>query len=187
MKKEEIARLLPEIYRRTREEGGVLDALLAVMESFHDPVEQELEGLAETLDPHRTSDEFVPFLAGWVDLDRLFREPADRRRTVREQSPLLTTDLGRLRVLVSAASELSRWRGTKRGLVRFMELATGLEGFRVEEHGGPDEPEGRPYHITVRAPAEAERWRRVLERIVRMEKPAHVTHELVVDQPEEEE
>lgn len=184
MKSEEFAELLPEVYRRTRRDGGPLDALLGVMEAFHDPAERQLERVDETLDPHRAPPEFVAYLAGWVDLDWLFREPTRRGAPVQAESALLTSDLGRLRSLVAAAAELSHWRGTKRGLLHFMELATGLDGFEVEEDGGGDG--SRPYHMTVRAPPGARRWRAVLERVVRMEKPAHMTHELVVREPEPE-
>lgn len=185
MRQDEIARLLPEIYRRTRRGDGPLDAVLEVLEAFHDPAEQKLERLDEFLDPVRADDEFVPYLAGWVDLDRLFREEGAADGELRQRSPLISSDLGRLRALVRAAARLSQWRGTKRGLMSFMELATGVEGFEVIEQEGGEEG-GRPYHITVRAPPEADRWRSVLERIVATEKPAHVTHDLVIEEPEQE-
>ena len=72
MKRAEIEKLLPEIYQRTLLPGTPQYALLEVMEAMHGPSESALRDLAETFDPRRTSDDFVAFLARWVDLDRLF-------------------------------------------------------------------------------------------------------------------
>jgi hypothetical protein len=80
--------------------------------------------------------------------------------------------------LLAAAAYLSQWRGTARGLILFLEIATGTRGFEISEQiAGPD---GRPqpFHIRIRAP-EAVRLHRVLiERIIESEKPAYVTYEL---------
>ncbi len=63
------------------------------------------------------------YLAQWVDLGWLLPE---------DGGPF-PGGLGRLRELIQASAELSRWRGTKRGLVQFLELATGLDGFAIDE------------------------------------------------------
>ena len=64
------------------------------------------------------------------------------------------------------------------GLVRFLETATGVEGFVVDEEvdaaGRP-----RPFHCVVRAPAAARRLRDLVQQIVEAEKPAFVTYELI--------
>src|SRR5438105_2847657 len=118
MRAPEIARLLPSVFRRTLAPaaGDPLGALLAVMEAMHAPVEGVLGELDAWFDPRRAPAEFVPLLARWVDLD-----------------VPVSTGLGRLRELVAARVELSRLRGTAAGLVRFLALATGLDGFRVDE------------------------------------------------------
>ena len=40
-----------------------------------------------------------------------------------------------LRELIAAAAQLSQWRGTAQGLQRFLETATGIEGFELDEEG----------------------------------------------------
>jgi hypothetical protein len=83
-----------------------------------------------------------------------------------------------LRELIAAAAFLSQWRGTAKGLLRFLETATGVEGFEIEEHARDANGQPQPFHILVRAPAEAERYRGLVERIIEAEKPAYVTYEL---------
>lgn len=161
MKSAEILRLLPGVFQRTAREGGPLMALLGVMDVLQAPTEATLEELDALFDPRRAPDRFVPFLAHWVDLDLP-----------------VTTGLGRLRELVAAGVELSRWRGTARGLLLFLSTATGRRDFQLDERvPGPDGLP-RPFHIRVHAPAELEPHRPMLERIIELEKPAYVTYEL---------
>ena len=81
-----------------------------------------------------------------------------------------------MRELVASAVELSQWRGTARGLLRFMEVATGVKGFRIEERVPDAAGRPRAFHIQVIAPAAVEPHRPMLERIVELEKPAYVTY-----------
>jgi hypothetical protein len=81
---------------------------------------------------------------------------------------------GRLRELVAAAAELSKWRGTRRGLMTYLEVATGLRGFDIQER-----PDGRPFHLRVVVPAGGDVHRALIERIVEQEKPIYTTHEVV--------
>ena len=79
MRRPEIERLLPTVYQLAidpvedwliepdRRLGAVLDA----METLHDPIEQILNALEAWLNPRRAPEPFVPYLAGWVDLDRM--------------------------------------------------------------------------------------------------------------------
>jgi hypothetical protein len=80
---------------------------------------------------------------------------------------------------VAAAAYLSQWRGTARGLLRFLETATGLQGFIIEEQVLDPNGRPRPFHIRVIAPAEAAPYQVLLERVIEFEKPAYVTYELV--------
>lgn len=173
MRQNELKHLLPEIYRRTIDSGGPLQAFLDVMEELHAPSEEILAQLEEYFDPYRTPDRFVPFLAACVDLDRLLPESAENTR----EHPQFPSGLGRLRELIAAAAFLSKWRGTRKGLITFLETATGAEGFAIRENTTRTGEE-RPFHLDVRAPAAAERYRELVEQIVQMEKPAYVTYEL---------
>jgi phage tail-like protein len=177
MKQREIEDLLPWVFRRTVQTGSPLAALLQVMVGMHEPSEGVLERLDVALDPRRTGDAFVPYLARWVDLERLLEDESGRVELVAGRPPL-ATGLGYLRELVAAAAHLSQWRGTARGLLLFLETATGAKGFELDERvPGPD---GRPlpFHLRVRAPESTARYRSLIDRIIRMEKPAYVTYEL---------
>jgi phage tail-like protein len=174
----EIENLLPWVIRRTATAGSPLAALLGAMAGLHAPAERALAEVETAFDPRRAGDAFVPYLARWVDLERLLE---DERLAADPSRPLLPSGLGRLRELIAAAAELSQQRGTAPGLLRFLTIATGSSGFRLEEQ--PPGPDGRPrpFHLRVVAPAEAQTYRALIERIVALEKPAYVTSEVVFE------
>lgn len=174
MKQNEIKQLLPEVFQRTVRSGGPLHTLLAVMEDLHAPSEHVLDELEKYFDPYRTPDRFVPYLARWVDVDRLLPESAGEDAG----APHFPSGLGRLRELVAAAAFLSKWRGTRRGLLAFLETATGIEEFQIRENVAAAGGEPLPYHLDIQAPPEAASYRELIEQVVEMEKPAYVTYEL---------
>lgn len=176
MKQNEIKHLLPGIIQRSAVEGNPLSGILAVMETLHAPAEEKLLALDANFDPRRAPESFVPFLARWVDLDRIGEKPRTARAEVRSTS--LPAGVGRLRELIAMAAFLSRWRGTAKGLLQFLETATGARGFEIDERvPGPD-GSPRPFHFRLRVPVEALAVRKLIERIVESEKPAYVTCEI---------
>lgn len=165
MKRETIAALLPDVMRRADCPGTPLRALLEVVEGCLDPVDRTLDAVHAAFDPRRTRDRFVGMLAAWLDVADLTVEV----HTAREgRLQTLPSGHGRLRELVASAAELARWRGTARGLERFLTVATGCTGFTIEE---PDEA---PFRLRVRAPHAARPHAALVERIVAREKPAFV-------------
>lgn len=178
MKRKEIELLLPEIFRRTLRPGNPLPALLEVMEALHAPSETILDRFDATMDPRRTSGAFVPFLAGWVDLDWLLDKYADREQSSSQRHPPMSVDLGRLRELIAASAYLFRWRGTAKGLISFLEIMTGLGGFEIDERVIGADGEPWPFHLRLSAPETAIMHRHLIERVVEHEKPAYVTWEL---------
>jgi phage tail-like protein len=169
MKRDEIALLLPEIFRRTfkqNEKGNVLSALLGVMECLQDPDEAILEGLDHYFDPDLVPadkrGEFLPFLARWVDLDWVL-PPSGKY-----EAGLLC-----LHDLILAAPRLASVRGTRRGLEQLLEIATGISGYRVEED--PD----LPFQIAIHCPPVPEQMRPLVKRIANGEKPAYVKCKLI--------
>lgn len=178
MKREEIENLLPRQFQRTLRPGSPLNALLEVMELLHAPAESVLEQLETYFNAYTTPDIFVPYLACWVDLDRFYpfysAHPEDLQRSV---DPI-SSGTGQLRELTMAASYLSQWRGTAKGLKLFLETATGINGFELTEN--PDDGNGRPrpFYILITAPSEAKKHIVLIERIVEQEKPAYVSYEL---------
>lgn len=168
MRPSEIERLLPGVFQRTLgEAGSPLGGLIQVMSALHEPSERALQALDANFDPRRADPRFVPLLARWMNLELAF--PAGP---------------GRLRELTAAAFELAQWRGTARGLVRFLEIATGETGFQVDERVLDDEGRVRPFHARVRMPARVADRRAFLEQIVEREKPAYVTFELAFSPPQ---
>lgn len=178
MKRSDIERLLPEVFRRAAVEGTPLAALLDAMETLHDPVERRLDALDRCFDPLRAPDALVPMLAHWVDLDGLLDRAAGDTLPTR-----LPSGLGRLRELVANASELARRRGTSEGLRRFLEIATGCRGFAIEDAASPGPDQATGFDIHVRAPAAARRHRELVARVIASEKPAHTTCTLTFATP----
>lgn len=176
MKHSEIERLLPGIFQRAVHHGNPLNALLHVMEGMHSPDEEILDNLDRFFDPYGAPDAFIPFLAYWVDLSRFL--PGGEDGPLDGTAPIWPPGLGRLRELIAASADLSQWRGTARGLVSFLEIATGTPGFSVDEGPLGDDGLPRPFHIVIDAPAATERHSVLLRRIIEQEKPAYVSYEL---------
>ena len=175
MRRNEIEHLLPGVYQLALHplETKALDmdrrlaAVLDAMEELHDPSEKLLERLDSYIDPRRAPDDFVTYLAGWVDLDWLALDGT------------VTTGHGRLREIVALALELSRWRGTARGLIAFLTAATGTAGWVIDESPRDSEGHRKPFHIVVHAPGSFEDHRALIEGIVESEKPAAVTYKVL--------
>jgi len=170
--------LLPEIFRRTARAGGPLEAILQSMDEFHAPSTAILNRFDAYLDPYRTPAPFVAYLARWLDLERLFDDPSDDYEVPEDGRNPISSGLGRLRELIASAAYLSQWRGTWRGLGRFLEVATGVRGYTVDEIVPDEKGDPLPFHIRIRAPKKARVHRSLIERIITLEKPAYVTFEL---------
>ena len=160
MKSGQIAYLLPVVMRRTLELSSPLAAILGVMEAMHEPSEAALRRFHDVVNPYAAPERFVPYLASWVGLEPVLDERGG-----------ISSGTARLRELVAASNMLAKWRGTARGLLLFLEIATGLRGFVI------DEP--RPFHFVLTLPSGAAAHRPLIERIVNSEKPAYVTAEIV--------
>lgn len=183
MKAAEIQQLLPAVFQRTLQPGAPLSAIIDVMESLHAPAETAIAELDRILDPRRTPDAFVPLLARWVDLDRLLANRlVGKEATVQG---LMPTGLGRLRELIARAAYLSKWRGTRKGLLAFLQVATGMSDFEISEDVADDEGGIRPFHIRVTCSAAAKTHLDIIREIIESEKPAYVTYELAFATPTE--
>jgi predicted flap endonuclease-1-like 5' DNA nuclease len=180
---DEIARLLPGVLQRTRTPGrsDPLSALLSAMALLQLGPEVLLEELDAFYDPDRAPLASLIYLAYWVDLEPLiapgqppglaWRRRDDWEKVVTEGIP---TGLAQLRALVGEAVPLLGQRGTARGLERFLERATGVQGFEVVES------RVRPFHIHVVYPVRARRYIDYVRRVVELQKPAYLTYDLVV-------
>jgi phage tail-like protein len=173
MRQADIETLLPAVIRATATSASPLDGLLAAMEVLHAPAEAALTAIDDHLHPARCPDRFVPYLASWVGLDRFLSND--------ETGALgLSSGVGHLRELVSAAARLARRSGTAAGLVELLETATGVRGFQVEEDVRTADGRRRDFVIRVQAPRAAAPHRALIQRIIDSEKPAYVRCELAV-------
>jgi phage tail-like protein len=157
-----IKELLPAVFQQAVVPGQPISAYLDVMELFHASIEEKLADLDRFFDPRRAPDEFVRFLAAWVDVD-------------------VAVSTGRMRELIAGFVELLSMRGTRQGLILLLERATGLQGFEVREN--PPDATGVPrqFHIEVSAPAALQPHRNLLLALIERAKPAYVTSSLAFE------
>lgn len=181
MKQEAIVERLPDVFKQgATGEGNPLSAVLSVMEGLHARDEDILAGFGRYVDPRQTPDEFVSYLATWVDYAWLLLDPPDNPYADVELP--FGGGLGRLRELIASAASESKWRGTSAGLVRMLERATGVQGYRIEETVTDDKKRPLPFRIHVVVPTGAERYLDLVRRIVEHEKPAHVIAAVSLEQ-----
>lgn len=158
-----IQSLLPQIMQQTVTAGTPIETILSVMASFVTPLEDWMRSLDALYDAERTEPRFVLFLAQCVNI-----------AWVRDAG----ISLNNLRRLIANSRELSLFRGTAEGLRRFLELATGVTGFEIRDHGRQGNQAGsrsRPFHLDVLYPPQAGSQLSVIRRIVDHEKPAYMT------------
>ena len=145
---------LPAIYQ----DGDFLGRYLLIFQSIWEPLEHRQDHIAMYVDPRTCPAAFLPWLAGWLDL------------SINEHWPE-----ARLRRLLSEAMDLYRWRGTRYGMIRMIELCTGLT---PEIREAPSER--FVFHVRLRLPAESGVSRELVERLVQVHKPAHAGYVLAL-------
>lgn len=169
MEPRRILHYLPQNYQVAAATGqNVLMAMLSVMDSMHAPSERVLGSLDSYFDPYRAPDAFVLMQAGWLGLDRYFEWSGG---SYGQGDPSFPTGIGRLRLLIGEYPLLVRGRGTRSALTRFLEVATGLSGFAIEDGS----KSGEDFHVLVHAPRSASPLANFVRAIVAGERPAHAT------------
>jgi phage tail-like protein len=154
--------LLPGVYLEDHFARGFTEGLDPGLA----PVFLTLDCLEAYVDPRLTPLDFLPWLGTWVGYDVDETLPEQRRRAV-----------------VAEAARLHHRHGTRGGLVRLLEVATGGD-VEVRESGGTRwsavpgaEPPGYPepgLHVIVRVPDPADLDVVRVERLVREIRPAHL-------------
>jgi phage tail-like protein len=138
---------LPDIFR----DDEFLGRFLLIFESVWEPLEQRQDHLHRYFDPKTAPSSFLPWLASWMDLPRMANWP----------EPVV-------RNLIAEATELNRWRGSRYGLSRLLEAATGgVVSIR--------EDPSRPYvfEIRIESRAESELSDENIRQLIQRYKPAH--------------
>jgi len=105
---EHIYDALPARYR-AQDKTGFLKGLASLFGDMLAECEDKIDGIHDHLSPERAGPEFLPWLSSWVALQLDETWPLEKRRQ-----------------LIREALELYRWRGTIRGIRRFVEIYTGL-------------------------------------------------------------
>jgi phage tail-like protein len=95
---------LPPLYR----DDEFMGQFIHIFEALMKPLENTVNNLSLYFDPLLTPEPMLHWLAFWVDLALDATWPIERRRE-----------------LVKSASELYRWRGTRRGLTKYLRIYTG--------------------------------------------------------------
>lgn len=143
--------LLPEVLRRAEAVDPIFQGLVLAMSDMRSPIVAHLDALHDRFDPDRATPGALLAMSRWLGIPD--GHPIDARARA---------------ALVREAIELARWRGTRSGLLRYLELALGVAGCEVRD----DE---HPFHLVVRIPSELERERKRITHIVAHQKPAHLT------------
>jgi len=139
---------LPAIYQ----DADFLGRFLLIIEALWEPLEQRQSHIAMYFDPRTCPVSLLPWLSGWLDMpiDRLWPE-------------------SRQRAILAEALDLLRWRGTRFGLARMIELSTGLTPEILDEPG-----QSFVMRVRVTAPPSHQVDRQALDMLVQSHKPAHV-------------
>lgn len=181
---------LPALYY----DDELMGRFLMLFESFWAPIDRQIDNIWYYFDPKMTPSEFLPWLATWGDL------ALDERWTEEQQ-----------RKLLESAVRLYRIRGTRQGMVDFLEIYTGRKAVITEHRAnnlrlgkearfGPSVAVGRSnrphsFSVYLRLPPveakdgeepaitarRAQDRRRMITAIIEAEKPAHTTYTLVID------
>lgn len=157
-------------------ERTFFERFLRGFEDCMEPMQERIAQLYRRFDSNTTPADFLPWLATWVALVLDENWPELKRRQ-----------------LIREAVELYRWRGTRRGMSRYLQIYTGVipqindrpyEGMRL----GPNTLLGRDtvlggvghhcFLITLALPANSPVSERAIQAIIESEKPAHTAYEL---------
>jgi phage tail-like protein len=153
---------LPGIYH----DNDFLGRFLLIFESILGPMDRMVGNLHHYLDPDVAPPETLRWLASWLGIVLDERWPEDRQRD-----------------LVRGATDLYRWRGTRRGLSTVIRLATGItpeitEPTVAELTADPS----RAFRFGVRlvVPRGQEVDRQLIQSIIDLEKPAWAACDLEI-------
>jgi phage tail-like protein len=139
---------LPAIYQG----NDFLGRFLLIIEALWEPLEQRQTHIPMYFDPRTCPAVMLPWLAGWLDIfiDRLWPE-------------------ARQRAILAEAMDLLRWRGTRFGLSRMIELSTGITPEILDEPG-----QSWVMRVRMSIPESHQVDRLFLETLIQSHKPAHV-------------
>ena len=145
---------LPPIYS----EHDFVGRLLLIFEDLLGPVQQSIAHFDLFLDPTTAPETFFPWLNHWLAEITDEHWSSDRQRE-----------------LLKNAAWLYRARGTVAGLRRYLEICTGFEPEIIENANGP-----HTFKVVLHTEG-APLDRRMVERIIEINRPAHTSYILELD------
>lgn len=138
---------LPVIFQ----DNDFLGRFLLIFETIWEPLEQRQDHIEMYFDPRTCPASFLGWLASWLDLSVNAHWPESR-----------------IRRLLAEAMDLYRWRGTRYGLTRMIEVCTGLT-----PHVSDDPAQPFVFRVSVEIPPGSDVDRRLVEDLILAHKPAH--------------
>lgn len=145
---------LPVIYA----DNDFLGRFLLLFQNVWEPLEQRQDHIEMYFDPRTCPATFLPWLASWLDLSFNQHWPETRRRR-----------------LLAEAIDLYRWRGTRYGLVRMIEVCTGVT---PEVTDNPAQP--FVFDVKITLPKDGEIDKNLIDELIQAHKPAHAGYRLEV-------
>ncbi len=145
---------LPIIYQ----DNEFLGQYLKIFEAIWEPLERRQDHIAMYFDPRTCPSAMLSWFASWfgLTLDPHWREEHQR-------------------ALLFDTIELYRWRGTRYGLARMVEVCTGLKPEITDVPGEPF-----VFKISVTLPEGGSTTLSYLEELIQVHKPAHTAYLLEV-------
>lgn len=144
-------RFLPDIYQ----ENDFLRRFLLIFEEIWEPLEQRQDHIHMYFHPLTCPVVLLPWLASWLDfpLDPHWPEMRQRR-------------------ILAQAMDIYRWRGTRYGLVRMLEVCTGITPIITEM-------ETEPFVFHIEIPLAAGKVdKKFINDLIQAQKPAHAGYVL---------
>ncbi|MDQ6602815.1 MAG: FHA domain-containing protein [Chloroflexota bacterium] len=133
-------------------ENPFFERFLMIFESIWEPLEQRQDHIEMYFDPRTCPSDILSWLASWLDLSETLHWPEGRKRR-----------------FLAEVIDLYRWRGTRYGLERIIEVCTGYVP-RITEL--PNTPFVIDVSVTI--PADRSADRTLIEQLILTHKPAHI-------------
>jgi phage tail-like protein len=140
-------RYLPGIFH----ENDFMGRYLQIFETIWEPQEWRIDHVNMYFDPRTCPTPMLDWLANWLDLTINPHWPEARRRR-----------------LLAEATDLYRWRGTRYGMTRMIEVCTGLTPDVSDDPAQPF-----VFRVRVQIPPDSDVDAALIEDLVRAHKPAH--------------
>lgn len=139
-------------------DNDFLARFLLLFQNVWEPLEQRQDHIEMYFDPRTCPASFLPWLASWLDLSFNQHWPETRRRR-----------------LLAEAIDLYRWRGTRYGLVRMIEVCTGIT---PEVSDNPTQP--YIFDVKIALPKDGDIDKNLIDELIQAHKPAHAGYRLEV-------